>query len=62
MPAQVSDIHEFAVLVGLSGKTKETDGLEKKFRLFNVFSNEYGHGKIKITKNEFSKKEELFNP
>ena len=42
-------------------KQKKQMTWKKSLNFFNLFSNEHGHGKIKITKNEFSKKEELFN-
>ena len=61
MPSLSSDIHEIAVLVGLTENVKENDTLKDKFRIFQKASNKYSDGLINITYSEFIKKKELFD-
>ena len=62
MPSTISDIHEIAVMIGLAEDFDCNQGPSEKFAKFHKYATKYGRGKISISKQNMSNKEEnVFN-
>ncbi len=61
MPSKVSDIHEISVIIGILESFDCNRSIQEKFQIFNKYTCQYSDGKINPSKEDFCKKENLFN-